>query len=145
MSATTLPTINNRRQRPSLPRGEQRRAAFRINLRMPVHVDTRTELRCELRDVSFTGVGFDRELPATPGVEVSFSLELPTYGAALVPTAIALQAEVVRVGQGRTGLRFVDLDHEQSRAIHELVATQQRKILAARPAALDRRERLLQR
>ena len=52
--------------------------------------------------------------------------------AALVPTMIALQAEVVRVERGQTGLRFVGLDREQSRAIRELVTTQQRKMLAAR-------------
>jgi c-di-GMP-binding flagellar brake protein YcgR len=131
MSATPLPTINNRRQRSSLARGGQRRGAFRINLRMTVQVDAPRELRCGLRDVSFTGVGFDGELPSAPGVQVSFSLELPTYGA-LVPTTITLQAQVVRVEQGHTGLRFVDLDHEQARAIHELVTREQRKLLAAR-------------
>jgi hypothetical protein len=132
MSATSLPTINNRRQRSSLPRGGQRRGAFRITLRMSVQVDAQTELLCGLRDVSFTGVGFDRELRSAPGVPVSFSLELPTYGAALVPTTIALRAEVVRVEQGHAGLRFVDLDHEQARWLHELVTTEQRKLLAAR-------------
>jgi len=99
---------------------------------MTVHVDAPLEIFCELRDVSFTGVGFDRELPCTPGIEVSFSLELPTYGAALVASSILLQAEVVRVEMGHTGLRFVDLDREQTRAVHELVTTQQRMMLAAR-------------
>lgn len=132
MSATSVPTINNRRQRRILPRGEQRREAFRINLRMPVHVDEPMELFCELRDISFTGVGLDVELPCRPGTDVSFSLGCPTYGGALVPTTIALQAEVVSIEPGHTGLRFVNLDLEQSRAIRELVTTQQRIMLVSR-------------
>ena len=132
MSATSVPTINNRRQRRILPRGEQRREAFRLNLHMPVHVDEPMELFCELSDISFTGVGLDVELPCRPGTEVSFLLEFPTYGGVLVPTTIALQAEVMSVERGHTGLRFVDLDREQSQAIRELVTTQQRIMLVSR-------------
>ena len=132
MSASSLPTIHERRGLSILPRGTQRREAFRLDLAMVVHVDAPMQLSCGLSEVSFAGAGFDRELPCKLGVQVSFRLEPPTYGAALVPTSIALQAEVVRVARGHTGVRFVDLDREQSRAIHELVATQQRVMLAAR-------------
>ena len=68
------------------------------------------QLSCGLREISFAGVGFDLELPCQPGLQVSFSLGCPTYGGALVPTTIALQAEVVSIEPGHTGLRFVNLD-----------------------------------
>jgi PilZ domain len=103
-----------------------------MDLAMAVHVDAPVQLSCGLSEVSFAGAGLDCELPCREGAQVSFRLELPTHGAALVATSIALQAEVVRVAQGHTGVRFVDLDREQSRAIHELVAEQQRVMLAAR-------------
>lgn len=134
----TRPTFNDRRRRAVLQRGSQRREAFRVNVRMPVHVDAPMELFCELRDISYVGVGFDRGLPCSPGIRVRFRLEIPTYGAAAEPEQIELQAEVVHVAWGHTGLRFVDLDREQARAIQELVSTQQRMILAAREAHLQR-------
>ena len=132
-------TLNDRRRRPILQRGAQRREAFRINMRMPVYVDAPMEMFCELRDISFSGVGFDRELPCTPGIEVRFRLEVPTYGAAPRPTLIRLQGEVVRVENRQTGLRFVGLDCLQTRAVQELVTLQQRMILAARSAQQDAR------
>lgn len=135
---TMAASFNDRRRRLILQRGDQRREAFRLNMRMPVYVDAPMETFCELRDISFTGLGFDRELPCTPGIVVMFRLEIPGYGAVAVPERIPLQAEVMRVYRGHTGLRFVDLDHEQSRAIHELITVQQRMILAARRAHLER-------
>jgi c-di-GMP-binding flagellar brake protein YcgR len=127
-----LPTLNDRRRRSGLLRGPQRRDAFRIQMHMPVHVDAPRKMSCELRDISFLGVSVESELPYSPGTELSFCLEIPVYGAIAEPAHIPLQAEVVRVGYGQTGLRFVDLDRDQARAVQELVATRQRMILAAR-------------
>jgi len=129
---TTPPTLNDRRRRLVLQRRPQRRAVFRLNMRMPVYIDAPVELVCELCDISFAGLGFDRELPCAPGTEVAFRLEMPTHGAVVVPTSIVLQAEVVRVEDCRTGLRFADLDRLQVGAVQELVIGQQRAILAAR-------------
>jgi hypothetical protein len=97
-----------------------------------VYVYAPTELVCELRDISYNGVGFDLELPCAPGVEVMFRLEESDYGALIVPTSIALRAEVVRVELGHTGLRLVELDGDEPRAVREFVAAKQRTILAAR-------------
>jgi hypothetical protein len=133
MSITT-PTIADRRRKRVLQRGLQRRGAFRIETRMAVYVEAPAYLVCELRDISYTGLGFDHELPWMPGTKVDFCLELPTHGAVLVPTSLALQAALVRVGCGRTGLRLVDHEGDQARALQELVSTQQRVILAARRA-----------
>ncbi len=126
--------------------GEQRREAFRIAMSLAVFVDDPMELYCELVDISVLGLRLDRELPCTPGVQVEFRLEIPTYGATLKPREVGLCAEVVRVGDGFTGLRFVALEPSETRAVRELVHGQQRLLLLARrPAALDRRRGWLQR
>lgn len=126
--------------------GNQRRDAFRVAMNLPVYVDDPMELYCELVDISVLGLRFDRELPCSPGIEIEFRLEVPTYGATPKPEEHVLFAEVVRVHDGYTGLRFLRLEHEQTRAVRELVhAHQRRLLLAARPAAVDRRQHWLQR
>jgi len=108
----------------------QRRQAYRVNMRLPVHIDHPVQLFCEVVDISVLGVRLDRELPCTPGVVVEFRVEVPMYGAAAKPEVIDLQAEIVRVGGHYTGLRFVDLEPESARAVRDLVNAQQRRILA---------------
>lgn len=126
--------------------GEQRREAFRIGMSMPVYVDDPMQCYCELVDISVLGLRFDRELPCTPGVQIGFRLVIPSYGATRRPRELELCAEVVRIEGGFTGLRFVDLELDQTRAVRELVHGQQRRLLlAARPAALDRRRSWLRR
>jgi hypothetical protein len=126
--------------------GDQRRDAFRLAMNLPVYVDEPMERYCELVDVSVLGLCFDCELPCTPGVTVFFRLVIPSYGATPKPTEMELAAEVVRVENGFTGLRFAKLEHDQTRAVRDLVHGHQRRLLlAARPAALDRRQRWLQR
>jgi hypothetical protein len=113
---------------------------------LPVYVDEPMELYCELVDISVLGLRFDRELPCSPGVEVEFRLEVPTYGATPKPEELELFAEVVRVDDGFTGLRFLRMEIDQTRAVRELVHGHQRRLLLAeRPAALDRRKSWLQR
>jgi hypothetical protein len=126
--------------------GDQRREAFRIGMNMPVYVDEPMETYCELVDISVLGLRFDRELPCTPGVKVYFRLVIPSYGATPKPTEVELSAEVVRVEDGFTGLRLIDLQLDQTRAVRDLVHGHQRRLLLAeRPAALDRRQSWLQR
>ena len=126
--------------------GDQRRDAFRIAMNLPVYVDEPMECYCELVDVSVLGLRLDRELPCTPGITVFFRLVIPSYGATPKPADLDLAAEVVRVEDGYTGLRFLRLEHDQTRAVRELVHGHQRRLLlAARPAAVDRRRRWLQR
>jgi PilZ domain len=126
--------------------GDQRRDAFRTAMNMPVYVDEPMERYCELVDVSVLGLRLDRELPCTPGVTVFFRLVIPSYGATAKPAELELAAEVVRVEDGFTGLRFVKLELSESRAVRELVHDHQRLLLlAARPGAVDRRRSWLQR
>jgi hypothetical protein len=126
--------------------GFQRREAFRIGMQLPVFVDEPIELYCELVDVSVLGLRFDRELPCPPGTTIIFRLEIPSYGATPKPEQLELFAEVLRVDGGFTGLRFRRLEIEQMRAVRELVHGHQRRLLlAARPAALDRRNNWLPR
>jgi hypothetical protein len=126
--------------------GYQRREAFRIGMHLPVYVDEPMELYCELVDISVLGLRFDRELPCTAGVTIHFRLEIPTYGATPKPEQLELFAEVLRVDSDFTGLRFRRLEIEQMRAVRELVHGHQRRLLlAARPAALDRRRNWLPR
>ena len=120
--------------------GEQRREAFRVHLRMSVLVDEPMECYCELVDISVLGLRLDRELPCTPRVTVHLRLVIPTYGETPAPRELELVAETVRVEDGHMGLRFVRLDHDQTRAVRELVHSHQRRLLLARrPAAMDRR------
>jgi hypothetical protein len=52
----------------------------------------------------------------------------------------------VRVDDGFTGLRFLRMEVDQTKAVRELVHGHQRRLLLAeRPAALDRRKSWLQR
>ena len=126
--------------------GDQRREAFRVAMQLPVYVDGPMELYCELVDISVLGLRFDRELPCTPGITIEFRLEIPSYGATLKPTELELFAEVVRVEDGFTGLRFLRMELDQTRAVRELVHGHQRRLLLAeRPAAVDRRRRWLKR
>lgn len=126
--------------------GDQRRDAFRLAMSIPVYVDEPMERYCELVDISVLGLRLDRELPCTSGVTVFFRLVIPSYGATPKPTEMELAAEVVRVEDGYTGLRFARLETQQTRAVRELVHSHQRRLLLAeRPAALDRRQSWLQR
>jgi hypothetical protein len=126
--------------------GYQRREAFRIRMNMPVHVDAPMQLYCELVDISVLGARFDRELPCTSGVKVTFRVVIPSYGATRDLLELQLLAEVMRVDEGSTGVRFVEMTHGEARAVRELVHGQQRRLLlAARRAALDRRHNDLHR
>ena len=126
--------------------GLQRREAFRIGMNLPVYVDDPMELYCELVDISVLGLRFDRALPCSSGTMIFFRLEIPSYGATPKPEQLELAAEVLRIDAGYTGLRFRRLEIEQTRAVRELVHGHQRRLLlAARPAALDRRRSWLQR
>ena len=109
----------------------QRREAFRVGMRVAIHIESPMKMFCELVDISVLGARFDRELPCTPGVKIRFLMELPSYGAGTKPDELELAAEVVRVHYGATGVRFVDLNKEQSRAVSDLVGQRQRMILAA--------------
>jgi hypothetical protein len=120
------------------PENQQRRNAYRVNMRLPVHTDDPVQLFCEVVDISVLGVRFDRELPCTPGVTVDFRVEVPMYGAAK-PDEIELQAEVVRLALYCTGLRFVNLEPEAEKAVRELVNAQQRRVLAVLREQEDRR------
>jgi c-di-GMP-binding flagellar brake protein YcgR len=120
--------------------GHQRREAFRVRMNMPVHVDSPMKLYCEVVDISVLGVRFDRDLPCTPGVNITFRIVIPSYGATLDLVEFELGAEVVRVGDHSTGVRFVEMTPGEARAIRELVHAHQRaQLLAARRAVLDRR------
>ena len=126
--------------------GGQRREAFRVGMSLPVYVDEPMELYCELVDISVLGLRFDRELPCPPGMTIAFRLEIPSYGATPKPEQLELFAEVLRIERGFTGLRFLRLELDQTRAVRELVHGHQRRLLLAeRPAALDRRKRWLKR
>jgi c-di-GMP-binding flagellar brake protein YcgR len=121
--------------------GNQRRAAFRIRMKMPVHVDEPMQLYCELVDISVLGARLDRELPCTPGVKVTFRVVIPSYGATRDLVEVELRAEVMRTDKGGTGIRFVEMSHGDARAVREMVHGQQRRLLlAARQAAVDRRD-----
>lgn len=117
-------------------RGFEEREAFRVRIRLPVHVEPPLQAYCETVDMSVLGARFDRELPCVPGVDIGFVLEIPGYGADK-PRTLKLQAEVVRICERDTGVRFVNLTLEQRRAVRDLVNGQQRMILAARRAARD--------
>lgn len=126
--------------------GEQRRDAFRISMKMMVYVDAPMRCDCELVDISVLGLRIDHDLPCSVGVKVELRLVIPSYGATLVPDELPLLAEVVRVDQDYTGLRFVDVTFGEARAVRELVHDQQRRLLqAVRPVALDRRRGRVQR
>jgi hypothetical protein len=113
---------------------------------MPVHVDAPMQLYCELVDISVLGARLDRELPCTPGVRVTFRIVIPSYGATRDLIELELCAEVMRTDPHSTGLRFVEMTHGEARAVRELVHGQQRRLLlAARRAAVDRRDNGLDR
>lgn len=121
--------------------GIQRREAFRIRMSMSVHIDSPMQLYCELVDISVLGARLDRELPCTPGVKVEFRIVIPSYGATPNPTELALYAEVVRLDDRSTGMRFIEMTPDEARAVRELVHGQQRRLLlASRKATLDRRD-----
>jgi hypothetical protein len=108
----------------------QRREAFRVGMRLAVHLESPMQMYCELVDISVLGARLDRELPCTPGVKIRFTLEIPNYGIGK-PEELELQGVVVRVNGGNTGLRFAELTPEQTRQVRDLVNEQQRIILAA--------------
>jgi PilZ domain len=117
-------------------RGFEEREAFRVRIRLPVHVESPMQAYCETVDMSVLGARFDRELPCVTGVDVNFVLEIPGSGADK-PGTLKLQAEVVRVCERDTGVRFTNLTVEQKHAVRDLVNSQQRMIVAGRRAARE--------
>ena len=117
-------------------RGFEEREAFRVRIRLPVHVESPMQAYCETVDMSVLGAQFDRALPCVTGVDVNFVLEIPGSGAEK-PGTLKLQAEVVRVCERDTGVRFINLTVEQKHAVRDLVNSQQRMIVAARRAARE--------
>jgi hypothetical protein len=112
--------------------GVQYRQAFRVRVCLPVQMTAPVRLECETVDVSVLGVRFNRELPCGVGTTVDFTADLDGHGVS-GPRLLELRAEVVRIHQGETGLRFVTLTQDQRRAVRELVHSQQ-ALLAARRA-----------
>lgn len=105
---------------------EQRRAAFRVDVALPVWVEYPIERDCELVDLSVLGARIGAELPCSPGSTSEFVLVTESFG------TIPITGEVVRVGNGETAVRFIRLEHSAERAVTELVSSAQRRNLRHR-------------
>jgi c-di-GMP-binding flagellar brake protein YcgR len=105
---------------------EQRRAAFRVDVTLPVWVEYPVERDCELVDLSVLGARFSAELPCAPGSTSEFLLITEEYG------TIPITGEVVRVGKGETAVRFLRLDHSAERAVTRILTSAQRRDLQHR-------------
>jgi hypothetical protein len=103
-------------------------------MRLPVHVEAPMQMYCETVDMSVLGARLDRELPCVPGVAVTLTVEIPNYDGTK-PREVQLRAEVVRVQEGDTGVRLLDMTTGQKQAVREIINEQQRLLLAARNAA----------
>ncbi len=105
---------------------QQRRAAYRVPVSLPVWFDQPVECDCQLVDLSVNGARFDAELPCDPGSASEFMLVTESYG------TIPIAGEVVRVGKGETAVRFLRLAHDAARVVTEIVALEQRRRLKLR-------------
>ena len=116
--------------------GIQRRQAFRIRVRLPVHVRGPMRMDCETVDISVLGVRFNRRLPYAPGAQIRFIVDLPARrGAKRNEIEIELQGRVVRALPGDTGIEFVDIDARQKQAVRELISHHRRLLLSTRRAS----------
>ncbi len=96
----------------------ERRGALRANAVIPVEVrDARGFSLYSTRDISSTGLFFDRAIPFAQGIRVSLALTLPGEG-----LAIRCDGEVVNVpdkkGYGM-GIRFLDIAPDDARRVEE--------------------------
>jgi hypothetical protein len=114
--------------------GIQRRQAFRVRLRLPVHVHGPEQVDCETVDISVLGVRFNRRLPYAPGVQIRFIVELPAHRG-VRRNELELQGRVVRALPGDTGIEFVDIAASQKRAVRELISQHRRSAPSTRRAA----------
>lgn len=114
--------------------GIQRRQAFRVRVRLPVHVDGPKRMDCETVDISVLGVRFNRRLPYPPGAHVRFIVDVPARRGAR-RNELELQGRVVRVLPDDTGIEFVDIGAHQKRAVRELINRHRRLSLSTRRAA----------
>jgi c-di-GMP-binding flagellar brake protein YcgR len=105
---------------------EQRRAAFRVDLALPVWVEYPIERDCELVDLSVLGARLSAELPCSPGSTSEFLLVTEDYG------TIPITGEVVRVSDGETAVKFIRLEHDAERAVTDLITAAQRQKLQRR-------------
>lgn len=105
---------------------EQRRAAFRVDVKLPVWVEYPVERDCELVDISVLGARFNTELPCAAGSTSEFLLVTEEYG------TIPVAGEVVRVNAGETAVRFMPLAHNAERAVTEIITAEQRRRLQHR-------------
>jgi hypothetical protein len=111
--------------------GVQYRQAFRVRICLPVQLTAPARLECETVDLSVLGVRLNRELPCALGTAVGFTADLDGRGVP-GPRRLELRAEVVRIHQGDTGLRFIALTQDQRRTVRELVHSQQAELAARR-------------
>jgi c-di-GMP-binding flagellar brake protein YcgR len=105
---------------------EQRRAAFRVDMTLPVWVEYPIDRDCELVDLSVLGARFSAELPCAAGSTSEFLLVTEEHG------TIPVTGEVVRVSNGETAVRFLRLDHSAERAVRRMVTGAQRHKLQRR-------------
>jgi hypothetical protein len=114
--------------------GIQRRQAFRVAVRLTVHVHEPKRMDCETVDISVLGVRFNRRLPYAPGAQIRFIVDVPARRGAR-RNQLELQGRVVRVQPGDTGIEFVDTTAHQKRAVRELISQHRRLLLSTRRAA----------
>lgn len=105
---------------------QQRRAAFRVGLQLPVWVEYPIERDCQLVDISVLGARFTAELPAALGSTSDFLLVTEEYG------TVPITGEIVRVRDGETAVKFVKLTHDAERAVTEMVNAEQRRVIQSR-------------
>jgi c-di-GMP-binding flagellar brake protein YcgR len=105
---------------------EQRRAAFRVELTLPVWVEYPVERDCQLVDISVLGARFNAELPCSPGSTSEFLLVTEEYG------TVPIAGEVVRVSDGETAVKFIRLEHDAERAVTQMVNAEQRRKIKSR-------------
>ena len=112
MSAAAVPGIQT-----------QRRANYRIKADWWVRIHVPWEVATQLVDISLSGARFMGELPCTPGVPLSFVLEVPDIG------DVPFDAEVVWVGSGASGVRFTGVNNQRSELLREALLAEERKLL----------------
>jgi hypothetical protein len=105
---------------------DQRRAAFRVPMTLPVWVERPIEHDCQLVDISILGARLNAELPCSPGSTSEFLLVTEEYG------TIPIVGEIVRISDGETAVKFIKLAHDAERAVAEMVNREQRRELRKR-------------
>ena len=110
---------------------DQKRAAFRVNLELPVRILAPVDADAFSLDMSVTGILIDRIINLPVGDDLPIAINVTEYARATDEAHLQVSARIARhvPKKNHTALEFVGLTYLQEKLLSRIISERQRHLL----------------